>query len=398
MPSRDANEQRAGLTALSAALRDEHQTFAARYDAVRDYLDGLAKPVGALGGLEDWAARLAALRRSAAPRAAPRAACLLFAADHGVAKDARDGGRSCSAYPPAVTRKVVEGLDRGVAGAAVLAACHGVALRVVDVGVAEGADDDGAARAWSGDVVRAAGDKVRGGTRNFCQGCAMTPEEVERCVQSGRDETAKFVEETGGDIVLFGEVGIGNTTTSSALIAALTDVDVKLLCGTGAATTRDGVDDEALAKKIAIVEDAMQRHDRAALRGRPLRALAAVGGAEIAALVGGLLEASDRDRPVLVDGFIATTAAMLACQLDPRVARVLLFATRSTERGQAVAVDAIRAAARAAGLPAPAPPALDLALRLGEGTGALLAVPLARSACAVLAGMATLDEVLAADG
>jgi len=219
----------------------------------------------------------------------------------------------------------------------------------------------------------------------------MTSDEVDRCMQIGRAETGAFVDEAGADVVVFGEVGIGNTTTSSALIAALCGIeDVGSLCGTGASTTRDGIDDDAVGKKVSIIEEAMRYHTFGALRGEPIRALAAVGGAEIAAMVGGMLECSDRDLPILVDGFIVTTAAMIACMMDPQVSRLLLFATRSTERGQAVALGVIRDI----GIPAPAPPALDMGLRMGEATGALLAVPLVRSACAVMSELATLNEVL----
>eukprot|EP00584_Thalassiosira_punctigera_P016050 CAMPEP_0172564388 /NCGR_PEP_ID=MMETSP1067-20121228/104163_1 /TAXON_ID=265564 ORGANISM="Thalassiosira punctigera, Strain Tpunct2005C2" /NCGR_SAMPLE_ID=MMETSP1067 /ASSEMBLY_ACC=CAM_ASM_000444 /LENGTH=398 /DNA_ID=CAMNT_0013355045 /DNA_START=33 /DNA_END=1229 /DNA_ORIENTATION=- len=395
MPLENGNGKgRSELAALATTLEDPALDFASRYDAVRTYLDSLAKPPGSLGTLEDFAARIAALQRSATPNV-DASACLVFAADHGVAREGSEGGMNCSAYPPAVSRKVLEGLDRGVAGANVLAKCNGVALRAVDVGLADGP----AECEWSGDVVRSSGRKVKGGTENFCRGRAMTEEEAAGCVSSGRHETGKFVDETGAKIVLFGEVGIGNTTTSSALVAALTAADAESLCGIGASTTRDGIDESgAVARKASIVEEAMEFHGASGLRDEPLRALTAVGGAEIAAIVGGMLEASERDLPVLVDGFIVTAAAMVACRMEPSVARVLLFATRSTERGQAAALGEIRDVARRAGLPVPARPALDMDLRMGEGTGCLLAMPMARSACAILAELATLNEVLGLGG
>ena len=375
--------------ALAATLSDPASDFARRYDAVRSYLDALAKPVGSLGSLEDFAARVSALQRSATPRV-DIAACVIFAGDHGVAGDASEGGANCSSYPQAVTRKVLEGLDRGIAGASALARANGAVLRVIDVGLADHPPPE-----WVGGVVRSSAGGVRGGTRNFCVHDAMTSDEVGRCIQIGRAETGAFVDEAGADVVVFGEVGIGNTTTSSALIAALCGIeDVGSLCGTGASTTRDGIDDDAVGKKVSIIEEAMRYHrgvgTSCALRGEPIRALAAVGGAEISAMVGGMLECSDRDLPILVDGFIVTTAAMIACMIDPQVSRLLLFATRSTERGQAVALGVIRDIS----IPAPAPPALDMGLRMGEATGALLAVPLVRSACAVMSELATLNEVL----
>jgi nicotinate-nucleotide--dimethylbenzimidazole phosphoribosyltransferase len=378
--------------ALAATLSDPASDFARRYDSVRSYLDALAKPVGSLGSLEDFAARISALQRSATP-SVDVAACVIFAGDHGIAKDACEGGANCSSYPQAVTAKVAVALDRGIAGASVLARANGAILRVVDVGLADPPPE------WVGGVVRSSAGGVRGGTGNFCAGDAMTPDEVDRCVQIGRAETSAFVDEVGADIVVFGEVGIGNTTTSSALLAALCGAeDVASLCGTGSSTTHDGIDeDDVVGKKVSIIEEAMRYHRGGtshALRGEPTRALAAVGGAEIAAMVGGILECSDRDLPVLVDGFIVTTAAMIACMMDPSASRVLLFATRSAERGQVVALGAVRDIATSGRFPAPAPPALDMGLRMGEATGALLAVPLVRSACAVVSELATLNEVL----
>lgn len=389
MSSTDGNsKERSGSSALAATLIDPKQNFAQRYDAVRSYLDSLAKPVGSLGSIEDYAARIAALQRSAKPKVTP--VCLIFAGDHGVAKDKSEGGMNCSSYPQAVSRKVLEGLDHGIAGASVLARCNDVPLRVVDVGLVDGPTE----YEWSNTVVFSSESKVKGGTNNFCKGDAMSEEEVEQSILAGRNHTGKFIDEVEGNIVLFGEVGIGNTTTSSALIAALSGVGVESLCGTGASTNRDGINDEVITKKISIIKEAMQYHGESSMKGAPLKALKAVGGAEIAAMVGGILLCNDRDMPILVDGFIVTTAAMIACHIDPSVARLLLFATQSTEKGQAIALNVIRDVALSHNIPVPVVPALNMNLRMGEGTGALLAVPLVRSACAVMTELATLNEVL----
>ena len=385
-----SNGSRSESCALAATLIDPTHDFSQRYDAVRSYLDSLAKPVGSLGSIEDYAARVAAAQRSAKPNV-DNAVCLIFAGDHGVAKDKSEGGMNCSSYPQAVSRKVLEGLDHGIAGASVLARCNDVALRVVDVGLADGPTE----YKWSNTVVHSSDGKVKGGTKNFCRANAMTEEQVENCFMAGREETGKFIDEVNASIIIFGEVGIGNTTTSSALIAALTGVDVESLCiGTGASTTRDGIDDDVVAKKISIIKEAMQYHDESSMKGAPLEALRAVGGAEIAAIVAGMLESSDRDVPILVDGFIVTTAAMIACKMDPSVTRLLLFATQSTEKGQAIALDVISDIAKSNGIPVPVMPALNMNLRMGEGTGALMAIPLVRSSCAVVAELATLNEVL----
>ena len=282
-----------------------------------------------------------------------------FNSDHGVARDKSDGGMNCSSYPQAVSRKVCEGLDHGIAGASVLARCNNISLQVVDVGLSDGPTQ----YEWSNKVVHSSDSKLNGGTKNFCTGSAMSKEEVERCILVGRKETSKVIDELKIDMILFGEIGIGNTTTSSTLIAALTGINVELLCGTGASTARDGIDDDAIAKKISIVKLAMNYHKASSLLGKPLKALEAVGGAEICAMVGGMLESSERNAPILVDGFISTTAAMIASMIDASVTRVLLFATQSTEKGQAIALNVIKDIALSNNYPAPTEPALNMKLR-----------------------------------
>ncbi|KAL7516805.1 hypothetical protein ACHAWX_001783, partial [Stephanocyclus meneghinianus] len=232
--------------ALEAFLADKNHNFSQRYNAVRDYLDSLAKPVGSLGTLEDWASRLASIQRSTTPKA-DNVVCLLFAADHGVAQDIADGGMGCSAYPSSVTRKVVMGLDNGLAGASVFAKCNHVNLRVIDVGL-----DDGISKCeWSGKTVRPSENKIIGGTKNFCNSNAMTSEEVDQCICAGKMETAKAIDELSCNVVVFGEIGIGNTTTSATLIAILTGKNPSDLCGSGASTSRDGVNHAIVTKKIA---------------------------------------------------------------------------------------------------------------------------------------------------
>lgn len=384
-----SRSSRSELCALETALKDTNQTFSQRYNSVRTFLDSLAKPVGSLGSLEDYGARIAALQRTSRPNV-DNPICIIFAADHGVAKDKSDGGVNCSAYPQAVSRKVLEGLDKGMAGASVLARQNKVRVRVIDMGLADGLTQ----YEWSNEIVRSSESRVMGGTQNFCIDNAMSIDEVEQCILAGRKETGSFIDEANGSILIFGEVGIGNTTTSAALIAALTGIDITTLCGTGASTTRDGIDDAVIEKKVSIIKQALEHHKDSSLEGEPLKALQAVGGAEIAAIVGGMLESSKRDIPILVDGFIVTTAAMIACQMDASVSRVLIFATQSTEKGQAVALDVIKDVAQSNDIPIPSMPALNMNLRMGEATGALLAVPLVQSSCAVVAELATLNEVL----
>jgi nicotinate-nucleotide--dimethylbenzimidazole phosphoribosyltransferase len=363
-------------------------SFRERYEAVRVYLDALAKPVGSLGTLEDWVARLAALQRTTNIRTDP-VVCLIFAADHGVAADIASGGEGCSAFPQAVTRSVLIGLERGIAGASVLAQQNGVRhLRVVDVGVI------GDLFPETNTVVTSSSRKLPHGTRNFCSGDAMTTSEVNRCVQIGRDVVAEYVvHDVNAKVLILGEVGIGNTTSSSALISYLTKSSVDHVCGGGATTSRTASKD-VIANKISIVGKALQYHrtDMAS----PMDALAKLGGAEIAALVGAFLEASERNIAVLVDGLVVTTAALIAVRLSPMVSRSLFFATQSTEPGQGAAIQNIHESVQLNNdMVCPAPPALAMSLRMGEGTGALLALPILHSTVSVMNNMGTIAEIFA---
>ena len=363
-------------------------SFNDRYEAVWLYLDSLAKPMGSLGTLEEWAARIGALQKTTKPRIGT-VACLIFAADHGIAKSPDEGGEGCSAYPQVVTQGVLKGLDMGIAGASVLADANGVKLRVVDVGVVEGA-------VLNGGIVVRSSFKLEGGTRNSCTESAMTVEEVELLIATGRDAMKEFVNETNANVLCLGEVGIGNTTTSSMLLAAITGEDpVKLVDG-GATVARD-VDQAVVNKKVRIVTKALANHASATASGSivgMVSILAKFGGAEIAALVGAILQASEHNMPVIVDGFIVTVAALVASLMSPSVVRVLFFATLSAEKGQAVALQKIRDISLQNGIPVPAVPALLMQLRMGEATGALVAVPILRCACKVLCEMATLEQII----
>ena len=357
-------------------------SFQQRYDAVRIYMDSLAKPVGSLGTLEHWAAKLAALQRTIHPSVDP-VACLIFAADHGIAKSPQEGGEGCSSYPQAVTRFVLEGLERGIAGASVLAKHNRVSMRVVDVGVC--------GDPYNGVIVVSCEAKLQGGTMNFCKGPAMTHAEVERCIRIGRDELTQYVLDTDARVIILGEVGIGNTTASSALIAYLTDTDAESVCGGGATTTREA-DKENVDKKVTLVTNALNLH-KSSMNG-PIDALAKVGGAEIAALVGAILESSERNIPLLVDGFIVTAATLVAAHISPSICRVLFFATQSAEKGQMAAIHRIQSIAKDNDVLIPESPALSMGLRLGEASAALLAVPILRSSSAILAEMGTIQDIM----
>jgi nicotinate-nucleotide--dimethylbenzimidazole phosphoribosyltransferase len=319
----------------------------------------LTKPAGSLGRLEEIAAWYAGVRGHF-PCPAPRDIVLaLFAADHGVAAE------GVSAYGSPVTAAMVANVMAGGAAANALAAHHGARIVLVDVGMA--GDLSAVPRA---PVVPLRSLRVRAGTRNLRREPALTRTEALHALDAGASVAAQAAAE-GADLIALGEIGIGNTTSAAALVCALTRAPADEVVGIGT-----GLGMDALAHKIAVVRDALALHRPNA--EDPLSILAALGGLEIAAMAGCALEAARHRLPVVVDGFIASAAALVAARLDPAVTRYLLAAHASAEQGA-------RAALRALGLS----PLFDLGLRLGEGTGALIAADLVRTAVAAQLSMAT---------
>jgi nicotinate-nucleotide--dimethylbenzimidazole phosphoribosyltransferase len=303
-------------------------------------LDAKTKPRGSLGRLEEIAQRVAGIRHDPVPGRL-QAAVVVAAADHGVASE------GVSAYPPEVTRQMLANFDDGGAAVCVLARIAGAALLVIDAGV--GAP-----------------------TGNIADGPAMSRADALRWVEAGMG-VADELAGAGVGIVAIGEMGIGNTTAAAALCAALLDVEPAATCGRGT-----GVDDAGLAHKVEVVSRALRAND---LSDDPLAVLAALGGFEIAFLCGLALGAAANRQVVLLDGFIATVAALVAALLAPDVADAMIAAHLSPEPGHRLALDAL-------GLE----PLLDLGLRLGEGSGAALALPLLDAALAILAEMATFQS------
>ena len=331
--------------------------------AARAALDAKAKPRGSLGRLEDLACRLAAIRGSVEPvRAAPVIG--VCAADHGIAEE------GVSAYPQEVTGQMLRAFAGGQAAICVLAREAGARLVVADLGVREPAG-----------VPGVLDRRIRAGTANAARGPAMTREEAERAIAAGIGLAGDAVDGPGrpGAIVALGDMGIANTTAASAVTACLLGLDPAAVCGRGT-----GVDDAGLGRKVAAVRRALavNRPDPA----DPLGVLAAVGGLEIGALAGLVLGCAARRTPVLVDGFITAAAALVAVRLQPRCAGVLIAAHRSPEPGHRAILDALALE-----------PLLDLGLRLGEGSGAALGLPLVRAALAVHADMATFDAAEVSD-
>jgi nicotinate-nucleotide--dimethylbenzimidazole phosphoribosyltransferase len=322
--------------------------------AARRALDAKAKPRGSLGRLEDLACRVAAIRGTPRPgQLTP--AVVVCAADHGVAEE------GVSAYPQEVTGQMLRAFTTGGAAVCVLARAAGARLVVVDVGVREPV---------GGPAVL--DRRVRAGTANIAHGPAMTRAEAERAVAVGIELAGELVEH-GIGLVALGEMGIANTTAASALTAALLGSDPRAVCGRGT-----GLDEAGIRRKADVVRRALEANRVSA--DDPLGALAGVGGLEIAALAGVVLGCAARRTPVLVDGFITAAAALAAVCIEGRCAGALIAAHRSPEPGH-------RRILHRLGLD----PLLELDMRLGEGSGATLALPLVAAALALLADMATFD-------
>ncbi len=319
-------------------------------------LDRLTKPLGSLGRLEELAVWYVGITGKV-PKAPLKKAILVFAGDHGVAEE------KVSAYPKEVTAQMVYNFLRGGAAINVLARQIGADVRVIDMGV----DHD------FGKLPDLIGRKVARGTRNMKKGTAMSRRKALSAVAVGC-ELAEEEARRGTLLLGTGEMGIGNTTASSAITALLTGASVEAVTGRGT-----GIDEPTLRLKRAVIQEALRvnrpnPHD-------PIDVLAKVGGYEIGGIVGLILGAAAHRIPVVIDGFISTAAALIAVAIAPEVKKYLISAHRSAESGHRIALSTL-------GLD----PLLDLKMRLGEGTGAALGMGLVESAIRILTEMATFDE------
>ena len=319
-------------------------------------LDNKTKPLGSLGRLEEFARRFAAISGNMAPNTAHKV-IYTFAGDHGVVEE------GVSVFPKEVTQQMVFNFLRGGAGVNVLARHSGAVVRVVDIGV----DHD------FGQVPELVVRKVARGTRNFAKGPAMTREEAVAALEVGIS-LALEAKERGVAMLGTGEMGIGNTTPSSAIIAVLSGKSVREVTHRGT-----GINDAALENKIRVIEQglAINRPDPR----DPLDVLAKVGGLEIAGIAGLVLGAAASRIPVVVDGFISTAGALIACELQPLAKEYLFAAHESVEIGHRFMLERLEAE-----------PILDLKFRLGEGTGAALAMGLIEAGVKILKEMASFDE------
>jgi nicotinate-nucleotide--dimethylbenzimidazole phosphoribosyltransferase len=321
----------------------------------------LTKPAGALGQLETLAVQLAGLQGRLKP-SVNQLWIGIFAGDHGVVAE------GVSAFPQEVTGQMLRNFVNGGAAISVLARQLQARLEVVDLGtVTPSLNLPGVRHLHLGP-----------GTANFARGPAMTPAQGAQALQAGRDTVLRALAE-GAELFIGGEMGIGNTTAASALACVLLDCPVAHLTGPGT-----GLDTAGVSHKTQVIERALALH--AAQRGDPLQTLFNLGGFEIAALVGAYLACAQEGLAVLVDGFICSVAALIAVRLNPACREWLLFGHRGAEPGHRHVLQALNAQ-----------PLLELGLRLGEGSGAALAVPLLRLACDLHGQMATFAEAAVAD-
>ena len=324
--------------------------------AARARQDALTKPRGALGRLEDLSVWVASCQGHCPPRQFERARVVVFAGDHGVARS------GVSAYPPEVTAQMVANIDAGGAAINVLADIAGATVRVADLAV----DADAASE-------RIGAHKVRRGSGDITTQDALTEEETVAAIAAGRAIADEEVD-AGADLLVAGDMGIGNTTAAAVLVAALTNAEPVAVVGLGT-----GVDDAGWARKTAAIRDALFR-TRPVLPD-PLGLLRCSGGADLAAMAGFCAQAAVRRTPLLLDGMAVTAAALVAERLAPGARQWWQAGHRSTEPAHELALAALELE-----------PILDLRMRLGEGTGAAVALPVVRAAVAALSSMATFSE------
>jgi len=317
--------------------------------------DNLTKPRGSLGRLEDLSVQLAGIYRTASPKIKKKV-IFTMAGDHGICAE------GVSAYPSEVTAQMVLNFSKGGAAINVLGRHVGAEVITVDMGVASDL-------AWPTSVVSC---KVRKGTRNMAKGPAMTPVETLDAVLKGA-EIAQGAIARKADLIGIGDMGIGNTTAATALTAVFTRKPVAELTGRGT-----GLDDAGLQNKIRIIEEVIRLHRPNP--AKPLDVLQRVGGLEIAGMAGVILGAASKGVPVVLDGFIASSSALIAAGLAPESKSYMIASHRSVERGHQAILEHL-------GLE----PILDLRMRLGEGTGAALSMSIIEASCKLLSEMATFD-------
>ncbi|MCF0040498.1 nicotinate-nucleotide--dimethylbenzimidazole phosphoribosyltransferase [Dyadobacter fanqingshengii] len=325
-------------------------------DQIQRKIDFKTKPQGALGTLEKLAFQIASIQGTLTPELI-KPHIIVFAASHGIAAS------GVSAYPAEVTAQMVLNFIHGGAAINVFTRQNGITLQVVDAGV----DYD------FGKNEKLMDAKVGFGTKNFLLSPAMTAAELDKCLRRGREIVAR-VQATGCNVIGFGEMGIGNTSSASLIMSKLLDVPLEDCVGQGT-----GLKHEQLSAKLAILREAMQNH--ADIGSDPLSVLQTFGGFEIAMMCGAMLEAADRRMIVMVDGFIASVAYLCAFRMNAVISEYSIFCHESTEKGHECLLRHLKVE-----------PVLHLGMRLGEGTGCAVAYPILQSAVAFFNDMASFES------
>jgi nicotinate-nucleotide--dimethylbenzimidazole phosphoribosyltransferase len=315
----------------------------------------LTKPAGSLGELEQLAIRLASLQYTERP-SVDNIWISIFAGDHGIAAE------GVSAFPQAVTAEMVKNFVQGGAAINVLAKQHHAKLEIIDVGVAANLND-----------LNIVHNKVAEGTANFAQQAAMTVEQLQAALNAGKAAVERALQQNS-QLFIAGEMGIANTSSATAIACSLLNNDAQQLTGAGT-----GLATEEISHKAHIIQQALDLHTD--ISPSPLTILQFFGGFEIAALTGAYMAAAQQQLPILVDGFICSVAALIAIRLNPDINPWLIYAHHSAEQGHQLILDALAAK-----------PLLTLNMRLGEASGAALAIPLLHSACALHTQMATFAQ------
>lgn len=324
--------------------------------ALRARVDGKTKPPGSLGKLETLALKIGVVQQTLQPSLV-NPTILVFAGDHGVVAE------GVSPFPQEVTYQMVLNFLAGGAAINVFARQNGITLRVVDAGVRDAFPEQAG-------LINA---NVGPGTANFLQTPAMTEAQCAQAIRRGRELAAAEVD-AGSNVMGFGEMGIGNTTSAAALMSVLCDLPVSECVGRGT-----GLDDVGVRHKQNVIEQALARHGR--YPADPLRTLMTFGGFEIAMMTGAMLGAAEKGAVLLIDGFIATTALLVAARMQPAILEYSVFAHRSGEAGHGRLLDELHAQ-----------PLLDLGMRLGEGTGAAMVYPIVQAAVGFLNEMASFES------
>ena len=344
-------------SAFDRAVHTRPSFSTEHYNAVRKEFDGLAKPVGSLGKLEVIAAQIAGITHSHTPKVDP-AAIALFGADHGVAAD-----NSVTPWPQAITGIMLEVMGENKAAVSVLADVADVYVEIINVGTIVDSKSSN---------VR--NERVASGTQDIRNTNAMSDTVVRAALEAGA-QTAERLIAGGSRCLITGEVGIGNTTPSAALIAHFTQSTAEQVTGRGS-----GIDDETYSRKIEIVANLIVRTK---IEEDPIKILAQIGGIEIAALAGYILRAASLQIPVVLDGVITLAAATVAQAINHDINQFLIAGHASSEPGSRIAITHLQLQ-----------PILDLDLRLGEGTGALLSIPIIRASCLAFSGIARISDLL----